>query len=100
MKTCVHLEPLELELESRGILLGEGGRSPYGADLGLWFPVDCLFDEAPLRARLGITDPPVTFEEYDGRAAGSDATWYCKECKRAIMGGIARYAAPGTPHVS
>jgi hypothetical protein len=100
VKTCVHLEPLERELEAQGIPLGKGGDSPYGSEWGVWFPVDCMFDEASLRARLHIADPPVSYEEYDGRAAGSDATWYCKACKRAIMGGIARYAAPGTPRIS
>ena len=95
MKTCVHLEPLERELESRGIPLGEGGSSPYGDDWGTWFEASCTFDAESLRARLEIPQS-VTFEEYDGRVAGSDATWYCPECKRAIMGLHPRYAPQGT----
>lgn len=99
MKTCIHLEPLERELESRGIPLGEGGRSPYGADLGVWYPVDCVFDGPALRARLGIPES-VTYEEYDGRHAGSDATWFCAQCKRAIMGAHPRYASSSTPRLA
>jgi len=98
-KTCLHLEPLELELEKRGISLGAGGDSPYGPDWGVWFPVDCMFDEPSLRARLKI-GATVQYEEYDGRVAGSDATWYCKECKRAIMGMHPRYAPANTPRVA
>jgi hypothetical protein len=97
VKTCPHLEPLELELEAQGIALGEGGRSPY-ADSGVWFPVDCVFDALALRARLQLPEF-VTYEEYDGRVAGSDATWYCTQCSRAIMGIFPRYAQSSTPRV-
>ncbi len=100
MKTCVHLEPLERELEGRGIALGNGGASPYGPDWGIWFEVNCTFDERSLRVRLGITNPLVTFYEYDGNMGGSDATWHCRACNRAIMGSIARYTGPGCPRVS
>jgi hypothetical protein len=99
MKTCIHLEPLEVELESRGVPLGPGGDSPYGPDWGIWFPVDCTFDAPSLRERLKIPEC-VDYTEYDGRVAGSDATWYCKECKRAIMGGHPRYAYPTTPRIA
>ena len=87
MKTCPHLEPLERELEDRGVALGEG---PY-SDAGVWFPVECVFDGPALRARLHIP-AAITYDEYDGHVAGSDATWYCWQCSQAIMGLHPRYA--------
>lgn len=99
MKSCPHLEPLERYLEARGIVLGEGKTSPYGPEAGLWCEAECTFDAPALRVRLGIPDS-ITYEEYDGRHAGSDATWFCRECKRAIWGSHPRYAVPGTPRIS
>jgi hypothetical protein len=94
-RTCAHLEPLEAELERNGVRIGEPMPSPYGPDWGLWSEVDCVFEAAPLRARLGLPDF-ILFEEYDGRVAGSDATFYCPRCKRAIMGRHRNYAGPMT----
>lgn len=42
----------------------------------------------------------ILYEEYDGRVAGSDATFYCPKCRRAIMGRHRRYAGPTTPHLA
>ncbi|MEO8127930.1 MAG: hypothetical protein ABJF23_06725 [Bryobacteraceae bacterium] len=98
MKTCPHLESLELALEAARIPLGEPDRNPYSEEFGLWAPCDCVFDEPSLRQRLQLPEF-VTYEEYDGRVAGSDATFYCKQCKRAIMGIHPRYAWPATPRL-
>jgi hypothetical protein len=87
---------LEAALDASGLPLNDGATSPYGPDWGIWFYCDCVFDAEPLRSRLSIPDC-VTYEEYDGRVAGSDATFYCTECKRAIMGRHPRYAAADTP---
>jgi hypothetical protein len=94
MMTCVHLAALERELDAQGIPLGDGGESPYGPDWGTWFEVSSTFDAGSLRARLKIPET-VTYVEYDGRVAGTDATWYCPDCKRAIMGLHPRYAPSG-----
>src|SRR5215831_12388951 len=77
-RTCPHLEPLEKELERAGVALGAPVPSPYGPDWGLWSEVDCVFEADSLRARLGLPDF-IKFEEYDGRVAGSDATFYCPQ---------------------
>jgi len=98
-KTCAYLEPLEAELERRGVPLRDEIPSPYGPDWGLWSPVDCTFDAGTLRARIGLPDF-IKFEEYDGRVAGSDATFYCPKCKRAIMGLHTDYAPPSTPRLA
>ena len=97
-KTCIHLEPLESELIANGIPLGEGMPSPYGPQWGTWFWCNVLFQEPELRRRLGLSDF-ITYEEYDGRVAGSDATFYCPQCKRAIMGVHPNYATPATPRL-
>jgi len=99
LKTCQHLAALEAELEARKVPLGEPGDSPYGPEWGLWTAVSCTFDEPSLRARLSIADC-VEYTEYDGRVAGSDATFYCKECKRAIIGLHPRYAPASVPRVA
>jgi hypothetical protein len=99
MKTCPHLERLELELAARNIPLGEPQTSPYGPQWGLWCECDCVFDEPALRQRLALS-AQITYEEYDGRVAGSDATFYCPECKRAIMGRHPRYANARTLRLS
>lgn len=91
MKTCIHLESLEKELAAKNIPLGEPATSPYGAMWGKWCECNCVFDAEALRKRLGLADC-VEYTEYDGRVAGSDATFYCKECKRAIMGCHPAYA--------
>jgi hypothetical protein len=98
VKACAHLEPLELALEAQGVQLGEGGKGPYDEG-GVWFEVNCVFDAPALRSRLQLPEI-VTYEEYDGRVAGSDATWYCTQCRRAIMGIHPRYAPNSTPRVS
>lgn len=98
MKTCRHLEPLERELATRNIPLGDPQPSPYGPQSGLWCECHCVFDEASLRQRLALS-PQITYEEYDGRVAGSDATFYCPECKRAIMGCHPNYAKAWTPRL-
>lgn len=96
--TCVHLEPLEAELKRHGMQLGEPMPSLYGPEWGLWSLVDCTFDANALRARLGLADF-IRFQEYDGRVAGSDATFYCPRCRRAIMGMHPAYAGPTTPRI-
>jgi hypothetical protein len=78
-RTCAHLEPLEAELERSGVRIGEPMPSPYGPDWGLWSEVDCVFEAASLRARLGLPEF-ILFEEYtapgaSGRSwAGTDTT--------------------------
>ena len=97
--SCVHLAPLEAELERRGVKIGEPRPSPYGPEWGLWSEVNCTFDAGALRKRLGLPDF-IRFEEYDGRVAGSDATVYCPRCRRALMGRHPASAGPTTPRLS
>lgn len=97
-KTCVHLEPLERALLAKGVAIGDPATSPYGAQWGLWSWCDVCFDGPAVRAQLSLPDF-ITFEEYDGRVAGSDATFYCPQCKRAIMGVHPNYAKPTTPRL-
>jgi hypothetical protein len=98
MKTCPHLEPVERALAARRIALGDGVPSPYGAQSGMWFPCDCVFNEKALRVRLQLADC-VTYDESFDFAAGSDASLYCSECKRAIWGCHPKAASWRTPRL-
>jgi hypothetical protein len=93
MKTCEHLEPLEGALADADIALKKI-TSPYGDDWR-WFGCDCTFDERALRKRIALAKS-VHYEEYDGRVAGSDATFGCKACKCAVMGLHPAYAPKKT----
>ncbi len=99
MKTCPHLEPIEQALAERGIRIGDPVESPYGLDSGLWYPCDCVFDEKALRARLPLA-ACVEYSEYFGFAAGSDAEFYCKECRKALWGCHPRLAKKATPRLT
>jgi hypothetical protein len=98
MKTCPHLEPIERALAARGIALGDGVPSPYGPQSGTWFPCNCVFQEKDLRTRLQLADC-VTYEENFGFSAGSDAAFYCSECKRAIWGSHPKCASWWSPRL-
>ncbi len=93
MKTCEHLEPLERALADARIALASI-ESPYSDDYR-WYGCNCTFDEPALRKRLGL-GASIDYDEYDGRVAGSDATWGCKKCKVAVMGLHPRYAPKKT----
>lgn len=99
LKTCPHLQPIERAALAAGAVVGDGMPSPYGPKWGTWYPVNCTFDGPALRQRLGI-ESFVTFEEYDGQVAGSDATFHCPLCNMALMGVHPHYAGAGTPKVS
>jgi hypothetical protein len=88
---------LEREIEALGLAL-DVITAPYNVG-GIWYGVSCTFEEASLRARLSIP-ASVTFEEYDGRVAGSDATWGCAECGRYVMGLHPRHAPPFTARLA
>lgn len=96
-KTCEHLAPLEWALAKRKIAL-KPIASPYDDD-NRWFGCNCTFDEKALRARLGLQES-VRYIEYDGRVAGSDATFMCERCHAVIMGLHPDYAPPRAPRLS
>jgi hypothetical protein len=91
LTTCEHLEPLAQVLAKRRIALA-GIDSPYDDDARWrWFGCKCSFDGEALRKRLNL-EPCVQYVEYDGRVAGSDATFRCARCRCVIMGYHPRYA--------
>jgi hypothetical protein len=99
LKTCEHLQPIERAVLAAGVGIGGGMPSPYSGAGGTWYPVACTFDGPSLRRRLNLPDF-VQFEEYDGRVAGSDASFYCTRCKCALMGLHPNYAKPDTPRIA
>jgi hypothetical protein len=86
---CVHLRPIVDALSAAKIAL-KPIDSPYDDD-SAWWACNCTFDVKSLRARLAL-DGTVTYYEYDGRVAGSDATFECKRHKMVIMGLHPTYA--------
>ncbi len=98
-RTCEHLEILERELLAAGVSVGSGRPCPHDPEWGTWFEVDALFDVTRLRRRLAL-DACVSYEEYEGVLAHSDATFYCNCCKCAIVGLHPRSATPGTPRIA
>jgi hypothetical protein len=98
-RTCRHLAPLERELAAAGVPVGAGRPCPHDPDWGVWFEVDALFDVRRLKRRLSLA-PCVRYEEYEGVLCGSDATFYCAKCKRAIVGLHPRVATPATLRIA
>ena len=96
MKTCEHLEPLVTAIEAAGLTLTRTD-SPYGGD-AIWWSAPCTFVESALRKRLGLA-PSLSYVEYNGMSAGSDATWSCKEHDIVIIGPHPSFAAKGTPRL-
>lgn len=93
---CVHLQPL-VDAMKRAHIEATPTSSPYGDD-NTWWACHCTFDAVGLRRRLGL-DPCVTYHEYNGMAAGSDATWTCSEHNLVLMGPHPHVAPAGTPRV-
>ncbi|HSV16157.1 MAG TPA: hypothetical protein VLI90_17985 [Tepidisphaeraceae bacterium] len=99
LKTCPHLQPIEQAILDAGAAIGAGMPSPYSGAGGTWYPVAVTFDEPSLRRRLNLP-AFVQFAEYDGRVAGSDASFYCTQCKCALMGLHPNYAQPDTKRIA
>ncbi len=98
MKTCQHLQPLEDALAEQGIAL-EAIESPYATNEYRWLGCGCTFDADALRERLEL-QPCVSYDEYDGRAMGSDSTFTCTKCRCVILGLHPSFAVPGTPRLA
>jgi len=88
---CEHLRPLEDAILAAGVPFAPIV-SPYAENHTTWFMCDATFDEPSLRRRLLLPEF-VTYTEYDGRVAGSDATFACARCDHAILGCHPLYAA-------
>jgi hypothetical protein len=94
---CEHLRPIEEAIVAAGVQFGPI-LSPYGENRTTWFMCDATFDEPSLRTRLALPEF-VTYSEYDGRVAGSDATFACTRCDHAILGCHPNYAPKDTRRV-
>jgi hypothetical protein len=93
---CHHLAPLVRALTEAQIAM-EPISSPYGEG-STWWRCDCLFKATALRVRLRL-EPCVVYAEYDGHAAGADATWTCQEHNHVLLGPHPSWAAKGVPVV-
>lgn len=72
--------------------------SPYGDSPFAFWWCDCTFDEKALRARLGLASC-VEYREYNGMAAGADASFSCREHHVALLGPHPSFAGAQTPRV-
>ncbi len=97
MKTCEDLQPIERALAERDIALA-AIESPYATNEYRWFGCECTFDADSLRERFELRSC-VSYHEYDGRVAGSDATFTCAECRCVILGFHPRFAPRGAPRL-
>jgi hypothetical protein len=98
MKTCDHLQPVETALAEQGIALA-AIESPYATKEYRWFGCDCTFDADALRERLTLPGC-VSYDEYDGRASGSDSKFTCAQCRCVILGMHPSFAPPGAPRLT
>ncbi len=94
---CEHLRPLVEAIRAAKIVFGPIV-SPYVNDGMTWFTCGATFDEPVLRTRLSLADF-VTYTEWDGRVAGSEATFACTRCNQAILGQHPLYASSKTPRL-
>ena len=94
---CEHLRPLAEAIVAAEVSL-DPIPSPYSENRLTWFMCDATFDEPSLRTRLRLPEF-VTYREYDGRVAGSDATFACSRCDQVILGYHPLYAPRDTPRV-
>jgi hypothetical protein len=94
---CEHLRSLVEAIRASRIVFGPIV-SPYANDATTWFTCGATFDEPSLRTRLSLADC-VTYTEYDGRAAGSEATFACTRCNQAILGLHPLYAPSTAPRL-
>lgn len=91
---CRHLQPLAQALAAANIELVPID-SPYGEG-STWWRCGCTFKAQALRKRLGL-EACVVYVEYDGHAAGADATWTCEEHQVVFMGPHPAWASADTP---
>jgi len=94
---CAHLRPIGDALEAANVRFGPIP-SPYADEHLTWFMCGATFDEPSLRARLALDDC-VKYAEYDGRAAGADATFTCTRCDQTLLGVHPQYAG-GSPRLA
>lgn len=90
---CEHLLSLDQQLQALGIGVQWRGKSWWnpGASSGEWVYYDCYLDRVALRNRLGLPGF-VEDSEYDGRHAGQESGFICRQCNSAVMGNHSHYA--------
>lgn len=89
--SCEHLAPIEAAARSAGIEIEQTG-DWWGSGHAKNVYFRCVLDETKLRARFNLPSF-VTWEAWDGRAAGHEAGFACGACHSLLVGAHPAYTA-------
>ena len=93
--TCQHLQPIEAQARSAGIdLTASGDWWGNGSVNNVYF--NCVLDQGAIASMFQLPDF-VEWYEYDGRVAGHEAGFHCKQCNSLLVGGISAYGGKVWP---
>jgi hypothetical protein len=93
--TCQHLQPIEALARSAGIeLIASGDWWGNGSVQSVYF--NCVLNQKLITSAFQL---PVFVEwyEYDGRVAGHEAGFHCKQCNSQLVGGVPAYGGKWWP---
>jgi hypothetical protein len=93
--TCNHLQAIEASARAAGIsVTATGDWWGKGHQKNIYF--NCVLARSRIE-RLFKLPPCVEWYEYDGRAAGHEAGFHCKQCSSVLVGGFAKYGGKRWP---
>jgi len=84
--TCEHLQPIEASIRASGVAVVASG-DWWGEGLKNRIYFNCVLDRLPIEHAFGMPSF-VEWYEYDGRVAGVEAGFHCKECNSLLVGGL------------
>jgi len=93
--TCKHLQSIESAAHADGLpVAARGNWWEKGEGNNIYF--GCVLNRALLEKRFQLP-AFVGWYEYDGRVAGHEAGFHCKECNSLLVGGMATYGGEWWP---
>ena len=98
IQTCEHLKELEKAIRNAGVIIVTyGDWWGTGNKQNIYF--DCVLDQKAIEKEFELA-PFVEWYEYDGRVAGSEAGYECKQCSSLLVGKLALYGGEQWPNPS
>ena len=98
-ETCTHLVELERALRLAGFAVEFDGPSWWSSPArGRSVYFRCTLDQNAVRERYQLPEF-VAYSEWDGRAAGHEAGFYCGQCESAVVGGHPAYGGSPFPEI-
>lgn len=93
--TCEHLQGIESLARSSGIEVGAAGDWwGNGSVQSVYF--NCVLSQERI-CNLFQLPAFVEWYEYDGRVAGHEAGFHCKQCNSQLVGGVSTYGGKVWP---